>query len=64
MKKRQIKKLSLNRETLGSLEEATMKQAVGGTYVDSLCAPCTTATKCSDCCTIGETRTNCSNCCP
>ena len=61
--KKKTKKLSLNRETLRSLEESAVKQAVGGTYVDSLCAPCTTATRCSDCCTVGETRTVCSNCC-
>lgn len=58
--KRKMKKLSLNRETLGSLEESSMRQAVGGnTYVDSICQPCTTNTKCSDCCTLTQSRNNC-----
>jgi hypothetical protein len=63
MKKR-AKKLSLNRETLRNLEETSVRQAVGGTFVDSLCEPCTTGTRCTQCCTAGETRTVCSNCCP
>jgi hypothetical protein len=58
--KRKPKKLTLHRETLGSLEESLMKDVAGGTLQDTVCNGCTVVTQCSGCCT----RTICSVCCP
>jgi hypothetical protein len=58
--KRKPKKLSLSRETLGTMEERKLSQVAGATLQDTVCANCTEATQCSGCCT----RTVCSVCCP
>jgi hypothetical protein len=58
--KRKPKKLSLSRETLGSMEEGLMKNVAGATLYDTVCLNCTEGTQCSACCT----RTVCSVCCP
>jgi len=54
--KRTPKKLTLSRETLGTMDTTLLRQVAGGTIATS-CAACTD-TVCSGCCT----RTVCTDC--
>jgi hypothetical protein len=51
MRKRDAKRMSLNRETLRTLEEPSLHQAAAASVAYTVCAKsaCATCTLCSDC---------------